>query len=193
MFTVPAGPRTKVCQRRFFTHSYCWGAEAHSPRHSFLLVGCRDLASRQYPPHLRLRSTACFRPFSAPFYLAVVPHTTLLYYITQDPIILHNVVVTRYHTQPLSLPSPCNASSRAKCHFFSPSSEVVSARARRLSLGKSLRSDPQRLGNQYPYRQAPGIFKLFCGSASHHIFARQFQDANESLVSLIAEVPIYPT
>ena len=60
-------PARRYVYATVFPHSYHWGAEAHSPRHSFLQVGCRGLASGQYPPHLRLRSTACFRPFSAPF------------------------------------------------------------------------------------------------------------------------------
>ena len=45
----------------------------------------RDLASGQYPPHLRLRSTQCFCPFSSPF-------TKLSYRIHLSFTILHRTL-----------------------------------------------------------------------------------------------------
>ena len=150
MRAPPRSQSWQVLARRyvnaiFFPHSYQWGAEAHSPRHLFLQVRCRDLAPGQYPPHLRLRSTACFRPFSAQFspsrhnaYTARLPHyigpSSTSQYRRRHSLLYPAIVPPLF----LQCHPACHAPPRLS--FIGS----ASARARLLTRLVSHRSDSQR-------------------------------------------------
>ena len=116
----------------------------------FLQVGCRDLAPGQYPTHLRLRSTACFRPLSAPSLPSRhYAYTARLPYYIGPPSTSQR---RRHSLLYPAVASPFCLQCHPACHAPPPLSFFgnVSARARLLTRLVSLRSDSQRINQSAP-------------------------------------------